>query len=51
MEDRVIKVVIPTDEEIERLKECGIDIEACLIQVFANELYHTLHPEDSDKVM
>lgn len=45
MEDRLIKVLIPTDEEIARLKELGIDIESHLIMSFREELHRILHPE------
>lgn len=50
MVDREIRVVIPSDEEIARLKEFGIDIESHLIKAFAEELHGRLHP-DEEKVM
>ena len=46
MADREIKVVIPTDEEIARLKDMGIDVEAYLVKVFADEIHHIFHPEE-----
>jgi len=46
MEERVIKVVIPTEEEIEKLKEYGIDVEPHLVKAFADELHRRLHPDE-----
>lgn len=43
--DRIIKVVIPTQEEIDRLAGYGIDVEAHLIKTFIDELHMRLHPE------
>lgn len=44
--NKLITVVIPSDEEIERLKELGIDIESHFVRVFVDELHNRLHPED-----
>lgn len=44
--DRIIKVVIPTREEIDQLAGYGIDIEAHLVKAFKDELHYRLHPED-----
>lgn len=46
MVDREIRVVIPPDEEIARLKEFGIDVESHLVRAFIDELHHRLHPEE-----
>ncbi len=44
--DRIIKVVVPTQEEIDKLAELGIDVEAHLVKVFRDELHMRLHPGD-----
>lgn len=38
MEDRIIKISIPSQKEIEDLKNLGIDIETELIRAFKDEL-------------
>lgn len=45
-ENRIIKVAIPTKEQIEKLESLGIDVEAKLAEGFIKELHQILHPED-----
>lgn len=46
MEDRIIKIAVPTQEEIDKLAELGIDVESHLIKLFRDEFHRILHPED-----
>lgn len=47
MKNRIIKVIVPTKEEISRLeKKFGIDVEACIVKAFVEDLHHILYPED-----
>lgn len=47
MEDNIIKVVIPTDEQIAQSKEYGVDLETELIKCFAEELHERLRRRKS----
>jgi len=46
MKNKIIKVIVPTKEEISRLEEFGIDVEACIVKAFVEDLHHILYPED-----
>ena len=45
-QNRIIKVAIPSKEEIKKLESYGIDVEAKLAEGFMKELHKILHPED-----
>lgn len=48
-QNRIIKVAIPTKEDIKKLEALGIDVEAKLVEGFMKELHTILHPEDENK--
>lgn len=45
-EDNLIKVAIPTENEIKQAEQFNIDLESELVRTFAKELHSRLHPED-----
>lgn len=42
MKEELIKVAIPTDEQIRQAEEFGIDLESELIKCFAEELHERI---------
>ena len=42
MNNRLIKVVVPTKEEFNRLNDFGIDVEAPITRAFIEELHKEL---------
>lgn len=47
-QNRIIKVAIPSKEQIEKLESLGVDVEAKLTEGFMKELHKILHPEDKE---
>lgn len=52
--DRVIKALVPTQEEIKDLAKLGLDttaVEAHLVKSFKEELHRRLYPDENNKTL
>ena len=42
MKNEIIKVIVPTKEEISGLNELGVDVETHIIKAFSDELHQCI---------